>query len=100
MPHRSNAQETADQRFQSPRLAALSKELKHGNRPALQRFWVEVDGKAPLIERFPNEDALLLVTFLWRAGSELSSVLLQGGPPASAPKWLVRLADTDLVVPN
>ena len=96
VPSHTKSQEARDGRLQSPRLSVLKNELEHGNRSALERFWVEADGKAPLVEKFPNEDGLLLVTFLWRAGSEVSSVLLQGGPPTPAQKWLVRLLDTDL----
>ncbi|HZR18705.1 MAG TPA: alpha/beta hydrolase-fold protein [Verrucomicrobiae bacterium] len=96
VPHLSESQEAGDGQLRSPRISALKNELGHGNRSALERFWIEADGNAPLIEKFANDDGLLLVTFLWRGGSEVSSVLLQGGPPTPAQKLLVRLADTDL----
>ncbi len=96
LPHLSKSQEARDGAFQSPRLSSLKNELRHGNRSALERFWVEANGNAPLIEKFPNDEGLFLVTFLWRGGSEISSVLLQDGPPAQGQKWLARLADADL----
>jgi enterochelin esterase family protein len=96
LPHVSRSQETGNGRFHSPRLSVLKNELEHGNRSALERFWTEAKGNAPLVEKFPNDEGLLLVTFLLRAGSEISSVLLQGGPPTPPQKWLTRLADTDL----
>src|SRR5262249_16058112 len=68
--------------------------------------------------KFANDQGLLLVTFLWSypdgakgsypdggptrtgvlpgRGNGISSVLLQGGPTAPGPKWLTRLADTDV----
>jgi len=96
LPHVSRSQEAGNGRFHSPRLSVLKNELEHGNRSALERFWTEAKGNAPLVEKFPNDEGLLLVTFLLRAGSEISSVLLQGGPPTPPQKWLTRLADTDL----
>src|SRR5882762_1907450 len=96
LPRVSKSQEARDGALQSPRLSALKNELRHGNRSALERFWVEANGNAPLIEKFPNDEGLFLVTYLWRGGSEISSVLLQDGPPAQGQKWLARLADTDL----
>lgn len=96
LPHVSKSQVTEDARFKSPRLSVLKNELEHGNRSALERFWAEAKGNAPLVEKFPNKEDLLLVTFLWRGGSGTSSVLLQGGPPTPPQKWLTRLADTDL----
>jgi enterochelin esterase family protein len=81
---------------ESIRLLKLKNELQHGNQSALEQFWAEAKGKTPLIEKFPNDEGLLLVTFFWRGGSEISSVLLQGGPPTEQKKWLARLANTDL----
>ena len=95
-PLPSKAQEPADRRLQSTRLSVLKNELAHGNRSALERFWAEAAGNAPLVEKFPNEEGLLLVSFLWRGGSDVSSVLLQGGPPTQPQKWLSRLPNTDL----
>jgi enterochelin esterase family protein len=96
LPQPVKSEEAAVGGFDSPRISALKKELQRGNRSALQRFWTEAKGNAPLIEKFANDEGLILVTFLWRGSSDVSSVLLQGGPPTDAKKWLARLVDTDL----
>lgn len=92
----SETQESGHGRLESTRLSVLKNELDHGNRTGLERFWAETGGNAPLIEKFPNDEGLLLITFLWRGGPNISSVLLQGGPPTQPSKWLSRLPDTDL----
>jgi len=81
LPQRIKSEEAAVGGFNSPRISAPNKELQRGNGSALQRFWTEAKGNAPLVEKFANDEGLILVTFLWHGGSEISSVLLQGGPP-------------------
>src|SRR5436190_23014312 len=41
-------QAEAPNRLDSPRLVALARKVKAGNRAALKLFWEEVQGKAPL----------------------------------------------------
>jgi len=96
LPTGIKSQEIGHEGYGSPRLSVLQNELRNGNRAALERFWAEANGNAPLIEKFPNEQGLLLVTFLWRGSPGISSVLLQGGPPTQGQKWLTQLTDTDL----
>lgn len=90
--------------IESPRLAALAKELKSGHREALETWWVAMQDKGPLVE--PMSTPLSRVTFLWRGDGMTRSVLLVGGVPTpSDDKWLTRLADTDLwyrteMIPN
>src|ERR1043165_2628889 len=67
----------APRRLDSPRLTALERKVKAGNRAAIKQFWEEVQGKAPLIETIPGDDQLLRVTFLWRGGPEASEVRLE-----------------------
>ncbi|HEX3145095.1 MAG TPA: alpha/beta hydrolase-fold protein, partial [Pyrinomonadaceae bacterium] len=84
-------------RLDSPRLTALERKLKAGNRAALKQFWEEVQGKAPLVEPVPGDDQLRRVTFLWRGGAEASQVTLDGQfPPDSQDTPLTRLANTDV----
>ena len=64
--------------LESPRLIALARKVKAGNRAALKLFWEEVQGKTPLVEPVPNDDQLRRVTFLWRGGAEASEVRLDG----------------------
>jgi hypothetical protein len=45
-------------RLDSPRLAALWQELKAGDAAALDRFWQEIRGKAPLVEPIPGTNRM------------------------------------------
>jgi enterochelin esterase family protein len=84
-------------RLDSPRLMALDRKMKAGNRAALKLFWEEVQGKTPLVEPVPGDDQLRRVTFLWRGGAEASEVTLDGQfPPDSQDAPLTRLANTDV----
>ncbi len=84
-------------RLDSPRLIALDRKVKAGNRAAIKQFWEEVQGKTPLIEPLPGDDQLRRVTFLWRGGAEASEVTLNGQfPPDSQDASLLRLANTDV----
>jgi enterochelin esterase family protein len=81
----------------SPRLMALERKVKAGNRAAIKQFWEEVQGKTPLVELIPGDDQLRRVTFLWRGGAEASEVRLDGNfPPDSQDAPLLRLANTDV----
>lgn len=81
----------------SPRLIALARKLKAGNRGALKLFWEEVQGKTPLVEPVPGDDQLRRVTFLWRGGAEAGEVRVDGqGPSDSQDAPLQRLAHTDV----
>jgi enterochelin esterase family protein len=82
---------------ESPRLVALSRELKNGNREALRGFWDEIQGKSPLVEPNGKDGRWSWVTFLWRGNDRTRRVYMRGGVPTpDDEKWLTRLADTDL----
>ncbi|MCI0659976.1 MAG: DUF3327 domain-containing protein [Acidobacteria bacterium] len=67
----------APEKYQSPRLAALGKELLAGNKSAVDKFWQEVEQRGtPLIEPIEGDDKNFLVTFLWRATFETWNVLV------------------------
>jgi hypothetical protein len=81
----------------SPRLAALAREVKTGNQAAVQQFRDEIKGKTPLVETIPENDQLRRVTFLFRGGDEMRGIALIGPvPPEMRHKQLNRLAETDL----
>jgi len=81
----------------SPRMAALAREVKAGNRASLEQFWEDVKGKAPLVETIPDNDRLRRITFLWRGGDEARDLKLVGFvPPELEQKTLSRLAETDV----
>ena len=81
----------------SPRLGALAKELKDGNREALKKFWDDMQDKAPLVEPVSGDARWSLVTFLWRGNDKTRRVGLMGGLPTTrGDKWLTHLAETDV----
>lgn len=81
----------------SPRMARLAQEVKAGNRAALRQFWVEVKGKAPIVESITGNDQLRLVTFVWRGGVEARGIRLDGSVPHTVfQKPLINLAGTDV----
>ena len=83
--------------FDSPRLAALARQLEAGDRAALDRFYAELEGKAPLVEPTVDDPHASWVTFVWRAGGGTRRVNLGGGPSRNDfAAWLKRLGDTDL----
>jgi len=91
------AKPKAPNRLDSPRLMALARQVKAGNRAALKQFWEEVQGKTPLVEPVPGDDQLRRVTFLWRGGAEASEVTLAATiVPDSQDASLIRLAGTDV----
>lgn len=81
----------------SLRLRALAVELAAGRRGALEEFWREVRGQAPLKEPMPGAAKFMLVTFVWRGDAATRSVSMRGGPPTGLVELpLSRLADSDL----
>src|SRR5262245_19209357 len=83
--------------FDSPRLAALEREVKAGNRAALQHFWEDVKGKLPLVEAIPGNDQLRRVIFLWRGGDDARDIRFIGPVPLEVRQNpLSRVADTDV----
>lgn len=83
---------------ESPRIAALRKELKDGHPEALARFWEYVEKVGTPIVEPSGETNQLLVTFVWRADAELKNVLLVGGPAERdfLKNQLVRVGESDL----
>ncbi len=97
----SNAKDSAmaaEEKFDSPRLASLAKEIKAGNRAALDAFWQELKDKAPLVEPVAGNDKHLWVSYIWRGDDQARRVDVRGGLPTGDEFWkpLARLMDTDL----
>ncbi len=69
--------------FDSPRLAALAKELTAGDRAARERFWQELRDKTPLIEPVADDPNSSWVTFVWRGDDQTRRVNVQGGPSSA-----------------
>jgi len=79
----------------SPRLTALQQEITNGHPEALSRFWREIAGHAPLIELYPADARLVLLTYIWR-GSQAASVGVMGDVAVNGNYSLQRLGSTDL----
>jgi enterochelin esterase-like enzyme len=83
--------------IESPRLIALAKELKNGNRAALAKFWDDLRDRGPIVEPIGDKSRKSWVTFLWRGNDKTRRVSLNGGlPTVDGDKWLTHLLDTDL----
>ena len=84
--------------IESPRIAALSRDLTAGKKESLAAFWKEYQGAGgPLVEAVAEKDKLALVTTIWRARGGEVKVRLEGGKPTrSGYKSLRRLGGTDL----
>lgn len=99
-PGQEQKNTASQQTLDSPRLAALKKELEQGNRSALERFWQEIKKSgAPLIEAIKGDKANMLLTFLWRAREDTKNVLVISPlvPPANlSEQEMARLPETDL----
>lgn len=83
----------------SPHLVALQRQLRSGERNALENFWQQITRQGtPLIERIEGDNSYMLVTFLWRANENIKSVivvssLINGDLTQNR---MLRLLDTDL----
>jgi len=90
----------ANDKFTSPRIASLRKEVKSGKHEAIESFWNEIRQQGtPLVEPMENNDKDMLVTFLWRARGETRNVFILWFPFAAAKPddyQMMRLADTDV----
>jgi hypothetical protein len=83
----TNAQE---ENLDSPRLAALAKDIRAGKPDALTAFWEEMKGKAPLIEPVSGNDKMRWVSYIWRgdgATQRMGMIGGLGGPAASTGSW-------------
>ena len=98
-PQKSNGGLTERPRQVSPRIALLSKELKAGNKGAVESFWREMAKQGtPLIEPDKGQAGYYLVTFLWRQSGETKNVAIFSGVTDSnfVDKQMTRLTDTDV----
>ena len=84
--------------IESPRIAALSRDLTAGKKESLAAFWKEYQASGgPLVEAVAEKDKLALVTTIWRARGGEVKVRLEGGKPGRLGfKSLRRLGETDL----
>ncbi|HKO62417.1 MAG TPA: enterochelin esterase domain-containing protein, partial [Pyrinomonadaceae bacterium] len=90
--------------LQSPQITKLAERVRAGNKRAVEEFWTKVAmSGTPLIEPVQSDRDHHLVTFLWRAKSPVSNVLLISGLSNSSysktvlqDNLLTRLPGTDV----
>lgn len=87
------AERKARERIVSPRLLEAWRAVRARDQAAIERFWSELKGKAPIVEPYPGEPRDVLVTFVLRSTGPY--VAMFGGTDFRE-KPLVRLADSDL----
>lgn len=92
------AAELAKDRYQSPRLLQLWRELRAGGDAALDHFAKEMEGHAPLVEPVPGDPrGDVLITFVRRALGGARYVGIIGAPASRALEAnLLRFEGTDL----
>jgi enterochelin esterase-like enzyme len=95
------AQTSTVPRLLSPRLVALQDDVSAGKADALQRFWMEIGTRAPLVEPVPDVPKEAWVTFLWRDRGGTKDVVvvarLNGIAPFQDPQsHMLQLKTTDV----
>jgi enterochelin esterase-like enzyme len=87
-------------KFESPQIAALRSAIESGQKGSVAAFWEEERKKgAPLVERLPDDEKNMLVTFLWKGTPETKNVLVLWFPFTA--QWpddyrMTRIGDTDV----
>jgi enterochelin esterase-like enzyme len=84
---------------ESPRIAALRRDLEAGDTAALETFWREVKERGtPLIEPVPDDPMHYRVTFVWKGNEDTENVVVLSRFPSGQKtnRQMQRLPETDL----
>jgi enterochelin esterase-like enzyme len=85
---------------ESPRIAALRSAIESGDKAVVPTFWEDMSKTGtPLIERLPDDQENMLVTFLWKGTPATKNVLIVWFPftMQSPDKYrLTQIADTSV----
>lgn len=93
MTAQAYAEQLAKERVSSPRIVGALLAAHAHNRAALDTFWTELKGKAPIIEPYRGDEDTRLVTFVMRSSAPYVGVF---GGPVGLEKPMLRIGDSDL----
>lgn len=86
-------------RYDSPKITALIEQIKSGDISSVELFWEDVEKNgAPLVEKIDGDNENVLITFLYKAISNIENMLIYGAFPGFrySENIMTRIIDTNI----